>query len=132
MTRRARGYLTAAAILLLLLGIARGAGAIILLLRGPGVVDSSRVSVPVASLLAVILLMVGIAAILSGLGLFLGKPWAWSLGFTVPFLFVLDGALNGYLLFGRPGDRGTVVNVVVALLILLALWLGRGEHIDTE
>ncbi|HEY8258751.1 MAG TPA: hypothetical protein VIG08_13925 [Gemmatimonadales bacterium] len=46
----------------------------------------------------------------------------------MPFVFVLDGALNGYLLFGHPGDRGTLVNLGVALLILGALWLGRSER----
>jgi len=38
---------------------------------------------------------------------------------------MIDGAINGYLLYGRPGDRGTIVNVIAAALILTSLHFGK-------
>jgi hypothetical protein len=35
----------------------------------------------------------------------------------VLLLFLLDGALNGWLLFGRPNDAGSLVNLGAAAII---------------
>lgn len=81
MASAARSFLVSGALLLLVLGLARGAGGLVLLLRGRDAVDSTRVSE--------------------------------------------DTSADGYLLFGRPGDRGTIVNIVFAGAILGCLWRGR-------
>ena len=71
------------------------------------------------------LLAIAAGALTAGAGILRGRRWAWTLGLAIPVLFVLDGALNGYLLFGRPGDRGTIVNIVFAGAILGCLWRGQ-------
>lgn len=73
MATAARRFLTLGAVLLLLLGIARGSGGIALVLRGPSVVDSSRASPQVASLLGIALLLVAAGAIIAGLALLRGS-----------------------------------------------------------
>ena len=99
-----------------------------LLVQGPEAVDSTRVSPGIAGLLGAGLLLVAFGALIAGVGVLRMRPWAWRLSWVIPIVFVLDGALNGYLLFGRPGDRGTVVNIIFAGLIFGALWLGRGAQ----
>ena len=124
----ARFQLTLASLLLLFLGLARGAGGLMLLLEGSPAVDSNRVSHQTATLLGIGLIAIAVGALLASAGIFQRRVWGWRLGMIVPVLFVLDGALNGYLLFGKPGDRGTIVNVVAALLIISCLWTVRGRH----
>jgi hypothetical protein len=107
-----------------LLGLARGAGGVVLGLQGSGVVDSSRVALPSARLLGAGLVAVAVLAIVAAVRLFRGRPGALPFVLGVLLLFVLDGALNGYLLFGQPGDSGSIVNIAAALIIGGLAWLG--------
>ncbi len=106
------------AVLLSLLGIARGAGGLVLAMRGPQSVESTLVDPPIARVLGIGLLVVALLAIVAAIGLLKRRPWATNIAFAAPVVFVLDGALNGYLLFGKPGAGGTIVNVVAAVTII--------------
>lgn len=116
---------TLGSVLLIILGLARGAGGLVLTVQGPAAVDSSRVSMATAKLLGLGLLVIGVLAVVAAVGVIRRRPHALGFAITVLFLFLLDGALNGYLLFGHPGDRGTAVNLVAAVTIGGLLWAGN-------
>jgi hypothetical protein len=113
------------ALLLLVLGLARAAGGVVLVVSGGSAVESQRVGLETARALGAGLILVGAVAVVASLGVMRCRAWGWGLGILALVLFVADGLLNGYLLFGRPGDRGTIVNVAAAALILTFLLRGR-------
>ena len=125
MKDESRVFLKTGAIMLILLGIARGAGGVMLLLRGVETLDSIRTTSIVVKGVGWGLVFIGLFASVSGLGIFLSKRLFYRMGIATVVAFVLDGALNGYLLFGKPGDIGTLINLVVAGVIILFLRLGR-------
>lgn len=126
-----RGMLTpaaalrTAALLLLVLGIARALGGVVLATAGPAAVDTTRVTPETARLLGAGLIFVGILSGVASIGCMQRRAWGWSLAFVAIALFVADGLLNGAMLFGQPGDRGTMVNVAAAALIAVCLLRGR-------
>ena len=75
--------------------------------------------------LAIGLILIGIIEIISAVGVYFLKRKYWLLGIFVTVLFVIDGAVNGYFLFGKPGDQGTVVNLIAAVIIITLLLLGK-------
>jgi hypothetical protein len=115
---------TVASLLLLLLGLARGAGGLVLGVQGPAVVDSSRVALSSARLLGAGLAVIAVLAVVAAIRLYRGRPQALRFTLVVLLLFVVDGALNGYLLFGRPDDGGSLVNVGAAVIIGTLAWVG--------
>ncbi len=125
MTTRRHWATTAAAILLILLGLARGAGGAVLALRGPEAVDSLRVTLPTARLLGAGLIAVAALALVAAVALLRQKPGALRFTLGVLLLFLLDGALNGWLLFGRPDDAGSLVNLGAAAIIGALAVAGR-------
>lgn len=92
---------------------------------GPAIVDSTRVGPDTARLLGAGLVLVGLVAAAASIGCMQRQRWGWNLGFVAIVLFVADGLWNGALLFGRPGEGGTIVNIVAAGLILTCLLMGR-------
>jgi hypothetical protein len=120
-----RFALMVGSVLLLLLGLARGSGGVILLLHGHAADARILASEPVVSRLAVGLVVIGLLVIVSAIGIMRGKAGFWFLGVIGTILFVIDGAINGYFLYGSPGEAGTAVNVVASLIILAALFRGR-------
>lgn len=119
-----RGLLVFAGVLMLLLGLVRGLGGALLLVRGPGLDPAILASAPVARLLGALLLGVGLALVAGGIGLFRGRPRAVRFGVVATLVFVLDGLLNGLILYGRPTAGGTFINLGVATTILALLLLG--------
>ncbi len=123
-------FLVAGAVLMILLGLARGAGGILLLLQG-GAVDPQIVAEPsVLSMLAIVLVLIGIVEVVAGFGTWRSRRPYWVLGIVATVLFVMDGAVNGYIIYGRPGDRGTLVNAIVAILIISMLLFGRKALVE--
>jgi hypothetical protein len=116
---------TAASALLLLLGLARGAGGVILALRGPSVVGSTRIPPFIAGVLGLDLVFIAALAIVAAFRLFSRRPQALTFVLIVLLAFLAGGALNGYLLFGRPADGGTMVNLAAAAAIGTLAWIGE-------
>ena len=119
-------------ILMILLGLARGAGGVILLLHGGETLENIIASPEAVRMVAVGLITIGVLEVISAIGVFLRKRRMWILGFVVTVAFVIDGAINGYILFGRPGDQGTLVNSIIALLIIVCLMMGRRAFIKPD
>ena len=117
------------AILLCLLGIARGIGGVTLIMNGPQSVDTARVSVATSRALGLGLLLVSLLAVVAAFGIHKKSLWATRLAIAAPLVFVADGMLNGILLFGKPGAGGTIANAVAAGVIIGFVWLAkrRGE-----
>jgi hypothetical protein len=112
---------------MILLGAARGVGGVLLLYRGSALDPAIRASDAAASAVGAGLAFLGAALVVAGVGILRGSALSLRLGALFTLLFAVDGAVNGYVLYGRPGEGGTVVNVVVALLILASLSHGRRE-----
>jgi hypothetical protein len=110
---------------MVLLGVARGAGGLVLVSRGAAVDSNIQATAAAVTTVGTVLLVLGLVHVVAAVGVFRRLRWAWLLGIISTVAFVIDGAINGSLLYGRPGDRGTVVNVLVAVLITTCLFLGR-------
>jgi len=117
--------LVIASILMVLLGLARGFGGVVLLLHGKAALSEIIADESAITCVSVGLILIGIFEIISAVGVFYLKRKYWLLGIIVTILFVINGAVNGYFLFGKPGDSGTIVNIIVALIIITFLIFGR-------
>lgn len=115
----------AASLLMIILALARGSGGVILLLKGRAVLPEIIIDDSTIRILAIGLLVFGVTELVSAIGIYFLKRIYWIIGIVTSALFVIDGAINGYFLYGAPGDMGTSVNVVFAALILLFLYLAR-------
>src|SRR5690554_1448336 len=120
------------AVLMILLGLARGIGGIILLIQGKTTLSNIKTDETVLIFLSIGLILIGIFEIISAIGVYFLKRKYWLLGIVVTVLFVIDGAINGYFLFGKPGDQGTVVNLIAAILIITFLLLGKKSLNNTK
>ena len=118
--------LRAAGILLMILAVVRAAGGVALFVHGPNLAGTDRITMETARILGGGLVAVALVAAIASLGCMRRRRWAWMLGFVALALFVLDAALNGLLIYGRPGERGTIVNVLWAGLVIGFLIRGRG------
>ena len=114
-----------AAVLMIILGLARGIGGIVLLLEGKSTLPDIKTNETVLIFLAVGLIIIGVMEIITAVGIYLLKKKFWMLGIIITVLFVIDGAINGYFLFGRPGAQGTVVNLIAAIIIITFLLLSK-------
>jgi len=124
-TRTGLDPLRAAAVLLLLVGVARTLGGIALMLHGRAA-DPAIVAAPsTVLLLGAILTAIGTLGVLCGIGVWRRDRPAWIGGLVFAPLFLLDGVVNGWLLFGAPRPIGTLSNAVVAAVMLALLIPGR-------
>lgn len=120
-----RGYLRLGAALLVLLGLARGAGGVVLLVSGAAADSRIAAGAAAVGVAGVLLLLISLALVVAGVGLAKVNRAFWRFGIGSLVAFVIDGAVNGAVLYGRPGVGGTVANVIVAALIALCLLAGR-------
>ena len=67
----------------------------------------------------------GVILALAAIGVFRFNYQFWLIGVFSTVAFVIGGAINGYVLYGRPGDWGTIINAFVAIIILAFLLPGR-------
>ncbi len=114
-----------AVVLMIVLALARGAGGVVLVVSGDTTFPEAGLEPSTMVLLGALLILIALLVLVAGIGVAAGKGWAWTLGIGAAIAFVIDGALNGYLLFGKPGDGGTVVNLLVASAIITCLVLSR-------
>jgi len=112
-------------VLMILLGLARAAGVIILLVQIEDTLPNIIASENTIRVLSLGLILIGLLEIVSAIGVLRLKRIFWILGIIITVAFVIDGAINGYFLFGKPGDQGTIVNSIVAILIISCLLVGR-------
>ncbi len=115
----------AGAILMLLVGVIRGLGAVMLLTGSPTILADIQANGTTVQALAIILFGISLGEVVAAVGVFLLKRSFWTLGLIVTVLFVIDGLLNGIVFYGRPGVGGTVVNLVFAVLIVFCLVRSR-------
>lgn len=114
----------AGAILILGLGLARGAGGVLLLARGAAAAGLS--ASPAASrLMGLGLVAVGGLCLVAGVALLLSRRWAVRLALAALTAFIADGLANGAVLFGAPRPAGVAVNLAVAALIASLVVPGR-------
>lgn len=116
-----------ASVLMILLGLARGVGGAILIRGGKGTLPDSPASPSTLLVVGLFLVAIGLVEVIAGLGVAARRRRFWALGIAATVAFVVDGAINGLLLFGRPGAGGTVVNLAVALVIFTCLVLSRHQ-----
>lgn len=113
------------AALMMFLGLVRAAGGVMLLTSGASIDSRIQANEPTVTLVGAGLLVLGLALVVSAMGVLLRRSrFFWTVGIACTVAFVIDGAINGSLLYGRPGDQGTVVNVILAALILICLKRG--------
>lgn len=116
--------------LMFTLGFLRSAGGIMLIIKkellDPAIIASSLQAV----ICGAGLLIIGIAEISAAIGIIAGKRSFIISGIIVTALFVIDGLINGYILYGKPMDGGTIANLVTAAIIisLLAYRLKLNEN----
>jgi hypothetical protein len=120
------GPLCFGAVLAILLGLVRAAGGVALLATGPGLDPAIRAAPSATAIVGSVLLLLGAALVVAGIGLLGRRPSAWPWTIAGLVAFVIDGAVNGWVLYGRPGDGGTLANAVAATLIATILFAGRG------
>jgi hypothetical protein len=126
----ARGWLGTGGILMVLLGLARGAGGLALLVRGPAADPRIRAGSLAVLVAGVLLVLLGVSLVVAGVGTVRRRRAFRAAGIVLTVLFVVDGLVNGVMLYGRPGIGGTLANVVVALVILACLGAGKGALRD--
>jgi len=117
---------------MILVGLLRSLGGVILFIKGanmhtdvPMIATSMQITI-----VAWGLVIVGLFLIFAAINL-LRKITnkSWSSCWIALLLFLLDGVMNGFLLFGHPLDRGQMINVFATILISLFLILGRPAKI---
>ena len=123
-----RIYIIIASILMLLVGLLRGTGGILLLLNGnnlevePSIVASDLT----ARICGTGLILLFVIFAVSSFRLLKNKSLSgWKLGWIGIFAFILGGLLNGYLLFGTPFVQDQVINIGASILIGGSLLIGK-------
>lgn len=117
----------AASLLMIILALTRGSGGVILLMKGKNIFPDIVISDSTLYLLAAGLLFIGIVELISAVGIYLLKRSYRVIGIITTVLFVFDGAINGYFLYGKPDGMGTTVNIVFAILIILFLYIAKNN-----
>ncbi len=111
----------AAAVLMILLGLLRSIGGAVLLIK-KNLADPLIISSPRNAIFCGIgLLAIGIAEIISAAGIIAGKKIFLIAGILFTLIFVADGMINGYVLYGAPMDKGTIMNISAAVIIISLL-----------
>ena len=118
-------YLRAGAALMLLLGLARGIGGMMLMVGGAKPDPEIRAGGTEIVATAAVLMLLGLSLAVASAGVFRRQRMAWLVGAVLTVAFVLGGVVNGFVLYGRPRAIGTLGNLVVAAAIILCLWRGR-------
>lgn len=108
----------AAAVLMILLGLLRSTGGAFLLVK-KNLADPQISASPGAAVYCGIgLIVIGIAELVSAWGIITGKRSFLYLGILFTLIFVADGMINGYVLYGSPMEKGTIMNITAAALII--------------
>lgn len=120
--------LTIASFLMIIIGLLRGMGGLALLadrenldLSLPLTASPAEADAAAYSLLVVCGLLVA-----SGLSLTVRRIRAtWRLSWASVLLFLIGGAVNGFLLFGHPLSSGQILNLAISCMIGACLFIGK-------
>lgn len=122
------------AVLALLLGLVRAAGGAVLVATGPDLDPAIRATPAATAATGGVLVLLGAFLVVTAIGVLRRRRSAlpWIVAGVVAF--VIDGVVNGAVLYGRPGHGGTLANVAAATVILSLLFAGRSavRRIDAE
>lgn len=121
-------YLIIASVFMIIVGLFRGIGGLLLILNGKGVTDDPSDLLPVRmfSLVAIGLIIVFIFfAVAAYLTLSRKDNVGWVLSWIAIVIFLLDGVINGFILFGKPRFQGQLINIIASLLIAIPLILAK-------
>jgi hypothetical protein len=123
-----RIYITMASVLMILVGILRGIGGIILLINGnnldvePKIMASDLIS----RICGIELITLFFIFLVASLKLLKNKSLSgWNLAWIGLFIFIFGGLINGYLLFGTPFVQDQIINFVASILIATCLIFGK-------
>lgn len=125
---RSKLWLYFAAAWMVLTGLFRGAGGLMLMLKGSNLPTPIPITAAAGFILlgGLTLLLVSLFLILSALLLWRKlSPSAWSYCRWALIIFLSGGLLNGYLLYGSPQTPGQMINFIAAVVPFLCLHLGR-------
>ncbi len=120
-----RWYLIIGGVLMTLLGLARGVGGLALLTQGVAADPNIQATDIAVSMVGAFLLLLGLVLVVAAVGVIRKRHSFWLVGVICIMTFVVDGAVNGFVLYGRAGNQGTIINVIAAALILACLLLGK-------
>jgi len=121
-------YLVIASILMIIVGIFRGIGGLLLIIHGNNVNTGLEISASSnqTTILGIVLIIVLILFLLSGFFLLKDQSkTSWNLSWIAIIFFILGGLLNGFILFGAPKIQGQIINIIVSILIGTNLILGK-------
>ncbi len=118
-------FLIVGSVLMILLGLARGVGGFVLLTKGAATDPNIQATGSAVSTVGIFLLVLGLALVVAAVGVLRRRYSFWLVGAICTVAFVVDGVINGYVLYGQPGDQGTIVNVIAAAFILACLLFGK-------
>ncbi len=117
-----------AALLLILLATARGAGGVFLIRGGARVAGAeARPDAPALLIGAGLLLAAFLCAAGGVLLVVRSRAARWVAGVGLA-TFVLGGIVNGFLLYGRPRPAGLIGNAAYAAVVVAALWRAERRH----
>lgn len=114
-------------VLIILVGLARGFGGVVLLSPNGRVMTETEAGPGQPPLLGAGLLVVAALSVCSGVLVLLKRPSGVSVGLIAMAAFVLGGLINGTLLFGSPRLVGLAGNVVIAAVICTLLVRSRAS-----
>jgi hypothetical protein len=117
-------FLPIAGVLMALVGVACGAGGKILWGGKPDNWPDVIADDALLRKVAIGLIVVSAALLVTGVGAALRQSWAITSGMIALALFVIGGFLGNYKVFGDIRPTHTITNTVIAALILWLLWKG--------
>lgn len=117
--------LVAASVLMLLIGLLRGFGGVVLITDSTVVspeLSSMRVNFAAWSLIIVCCLL-----IFAGINLIIRRnKVAWTMSWIAIAIFIVGGVANGFALFGQPLGSGQLINISVSVVVGCLLLGGKG------
>jgi len=117
--------------LMIILAIARFIGGLVLIIEGTNLELDQRMiaSSNEAKMVGIGLILVSIILVRSAIGMLKSNYFYWKIGLFAIILFILDGLINGFILFGQPLEKGTIINITASVIIVLAMLIGRKSFI---
>jgi len=118
------------AVLMILLGIARGFGGISLLVQGAGTAPGIIADEGTVRILAIGLIVTALLLIASAAGIIRSKGRFRQIGIAAALVFLIDSIVNGIFLYGGPRREGIVMNALTAAVIIVCLRIGRSPFLS--